>query len=48
MTGRWEARLHRIQRGDDDLDSFMSDVEDYVRNVIQTIFQENRKFENGA
>ena len=38
MTGQWEARLHHIQRGDGELGSFISDVEDYVRRVIEAIF----------
>ncbi|MEM9553029.1 MAG: DNA topoisomerase 3 [Acidobacteriota bacterium] len=34
MTGRWEARLARIQRGEDDLGSFLHDVEIYLREVV--------------
>jgi len=34
MTGRWEARLQQIERGKGDLGSFMSGIEEYVREVI--------------
>ncbi len=34
MTGEWEAKLKRIERGEGDFDSFMSDIEDYVRSVV--------------
>ena len=34
MTGEWEAKLARIERGEVDLASFMSDIERYVRDVI--------------
>ncbi|HLL85347.1 MAG TPA: DNA topoisomerase, partial [Longimicrobium sp.] len=34
MTGQWEARLQRIERGSGDLPSFMADIEAYVRDVV--------------
>lgn len=34
MTGRWEQRLRRMERGDDRLDAFMRDIEQYVREVV--------------
>jgi len=34
MTGQWEARLKRIQRGEAKLEPFLCGIEDYVRDVI--------------
>jgi DNA topoisomerase-3 len=34
MTGQWEAQLQRIQRGQEDLGSFMRGIEEYVRGVV--------------
>ncbi|HZN95585.1 MAG TPA: DNA topoisomerase 3, partial [Myxococcales bacterium] len=34
MTGQWEARLQRIERGEEPLGSFMAGIERYVREVI--------------
>ncbi len=34
MTGRWEAQLQRIQRGEGDLAAFMQGIEEYVREVV--------------
>ena len=34
MTGEWEAKLARIERGDHDLAAFMQDIERYVRDVV--------------
>ncbi|MBI1358145.1 MAG: DNA topoisomerase III [Acidobacteria bacterium] len=34
MTGEWEARLKAIERGDDTLESFMTGIEAYVREVV--------------
>ncbi|MCP4680137.1 MAG: DNA topoisomerase III [Deltaproteobacteria bacterium] len=34
MTGDWERRLKLIERGKNDLSSFMRDIEDYVRQVV--------------
>jgi DNA topoisomerase-3 len=34
MTGRWEQRLRRMERGEDRLDAFMRDIETYVREVV--------------
>jgi DNA topoisomerase-3 len=34
MTGQWEAYLKRIQRGEAQLEPFLSGIEDYVRDVI--------------
>ncbi len=37
MTGEWEAKLARIERGEVDLGSFMQDIERYVREVIGNV-----------
>jgi DNA topoisomerase-3 len=37
MTGQWEARLERIQRGSGDLESFMRDIETYVSDVVKRV-----------
>ncbi|RKG85912.1 DNA topoisomerase III [Corallococcus terminator] len=34
MTGQWEAWLQRIERGQGELDSFLSGIEAYVREVV--------------
>ncbi|MBX3214029.1 MAG: DNA topoisomerase 3 [Labilithrix sp.] len=34
MTGEWEAKLARIERGDETLDGFMDAIERYVREVV--------------
>ncbi len=34
MTGRWEAELGRIQRGQGDLATFLRGIESYVREVV--------------
>jgi DNA topoisomerase-3 len=34
MTGRWEAQLKRIQRGEGELSSFLKEIEGYVREVV--------------
>ena len=34
MTGQWEARLQRIQRGQADLGAFLKEIEEYVRQVV--------------
>ncbi len=38
MTGRWEAELHKIQRGEADLGGFMAGIERYVREVVAGVF----------
>jgi DNA topoisomerase-3 len=38
MTGEWEARLKRIQRGEGDLDGFMADIAGYVRAAVAEAF----------
>jgi DNA topoisomerase-3 len=38
MTGEWEARLLRLQRGQGDLGAFMAGIEAYVRGVVQEAF----------
>ena len=37
MTGDWEARLKRIERGQDTLDAFMAAIERYVREVVDRV-----------
>jgi DNA topoisomerase-3 len=34
MTGQWEAKLARMQRGQHDLPSFLGGIEGYVREVV--------------
>ena len=34
MTGEWESKLARIERGEGQLDAFMQDIERYVRGVV--------------
>jgi DNA topoisomerase-3 len=51
MTGRWEAELNRIERGEADLPTFMAGIESYVRKVVEEIFsptadQDKRKLES--
>ena len=38
MTGEWEARLQRIQRGEADLAGFMADIAGYVRVAVTQAF----------
>ena len=37
MTGEWEAKLARIERGDETLGGFMEAIERYVREVVGTV-----------
>jgi DNA topoisomerase-3 len=37
MTGEWEAKLARIERGEERLESFMRDIERYVREVVGSV-----------
>ncbi len=37
LTGRWEARLARIARGQETRPAFMKDIGDYVRQVIDAV-----------
>ncbi len=37
MTGEWEAKLGRIERGDETLDGFMAAIERYVRDVVGNV-----------
>ena len=39
MTGRWEARLKAIQRGEEDLDAFMEGIAAYIKEVIGEVHQ---------
>ncbi len=34
MTGQWEAFLHRIQKGEAQLDPFLERISEYVRSVV--------------
>ncbi|MCP4697828.1 MAG: DNA topoisomerase III [Gammaproteobacteria bacterium] len=38
MTGEWEARLKRVQRGEDNLKNFMDGIETYVREAVENVF----------
>lgn len=40
MTGQWEARLQRIHRGEDALAPFLSDIGQYVREVVDKVASE--------
>jgi DNA topoisomerase III len=40
MTGAWEARLDKLQRGQGDLDGFMAGIEAYVRDVVAKVKRE--------
>ncbi len=42
LTGRWEAELARIQRGEGRLDTFMKGIEAYVREVVGAALASNR------
>ncbi|MFI5316016.1 MAG: DNA topoisomerase 3 [Myxococcota bacterium] len=37
MTGAWEARLARIERGDESLGEFLHDIEQYVVDVVRRV-----------
>jgi DNA topoisomerase-3 len=37
MTGEWEAKLARIERGTGDFDAFMKAIEAYVRGVVANV-----------
>jgi DNA topoisomerase III len=37
MTGAWEARLAKIERGADSLDAFLRDIERYVVEVVKRV-----------
>ena len=37
MTGEWEAKLKRMQRGQGDLPAFMSSIEAYVTEVVSRV-----------
>ncbi len=37
MTGAWEARLARIERGSESLDAFLRDIERYVVEVVKRV-----------
>lgn len=40
MTGEWEAKLARMERGELDFTSFMGDIEAYVRSVVASLGSE--------
>ncbi len=48
MTGRWEAELRRIHRGEGRLADFMRQIEDYVREVVNSTFQAGGRSPSGA
>jgi DNA topoisomerase-3 len=37
MTGEWEAKLGRIERGQGDIGTFMGQIETYVRDVVRSV-----------
>lgn len=48
LTGRWEAELARIQRGEGRLDVFMKGIEAYVREVVGEALASNGTPSNGT
>ena len=42
LTGRWEAELARMQKGEGRLETFMKGIEEYVREVVGEAFAELR------
>jgi len=34
MTGRWEAQLKRIQKGEGELGAFLKEIEEYIKEVV--------------
>ena len=42
MTGTWEHRLKQIERGEEDLQTFMQDIEQYVRQVVGGVFSTSK------
>ncbi len=43
MTGEWEAKLARIQQGEETLASFMTEIETFVREVVEGIVGVSQK-----
>jgi len=39
LTGRWEAELARLQKGDGDLGTFLRGIEEYVTSVVADAFR---------
>jgi DNA topoisomerase III len=37
MTGEWEAKLLRIERGEGEMGTFMDEIERYVTEVVETV-----------
>jgi DNA topoisomerase III len=37
MTGSWELRLHRMERGEEGFDAFMREIEAYVGDVVNAV-----------
>ncbi len=48
MTGEWEARLQAIEAGEGSLTSFMSDIEGYVKGVVQRVVGKGKTPPAGA
>ncbi|MEW6581139.1 MAG: DNA topoisomerase 3 [Actinomycetota bacterium] len=42
LTGRWEQRLNRIERGEDSHDAFRKDVEAFTRQVVEWFADKER------
>lgn len=42
LTGRWEQRLNKIERGEDDHDSFRNDVDQFTRQVVEWFADKER------
>lgn len=41
MTGEWEAKLKRLQRGQGDLETFMASIQAYVTEVVSRVVKGN-------
>ena len=42
LTGQWEQRLNRIERGEDDHDAFRQDVTDFTRKIVEWFADKER------
>jgi DNA topoisomerase-3 len=42
LTGQWEQRLKRIERGEDDRDAFMRGIADFTREVVAGFGEKDR------
>ncbi len=45
MTGKWERKLKRIEQQKGDLERFLKEIEEYVREVVEEVFSDNTSTE---